>query len=236
LQRCSHRAHRAWTIDHHLRNTDRGLGWSGNKVVREQSDHDAKIRVWIEKDVRGRLAKSWRGSCSTVRCDSSSVTSWRRLSIAGSRSATRSTASLRTRVRPRAADLHPVLRVRGALREHPQHPARGFPGGNRRARDGNDRRRLGRAESRRVGLSLFDRRDRRWPGGRRTSRGVVASAASIRIARAAGFASGASCCLGGGARRAKYWRPAMRNPKGSPICGATRAHARSAPVRMSVAR
>ena len=89
-----------------------------------------------------RTPRSWRGSCSTARCESPSGSSSRRRWSAGRRSATRFTGGLRAGIRHRAPHLHAVLRLEGARRERPQHPARGLSARRRRARHGNHRRRV----------------------------------------------------------------------------------------------
>ena len=92
-------------------------------------------------------------------------------------------------LRPRAAHVHPVLRLQGARCQRAEHPARRLPAGNRRARHRHDRRGLARARSRRLRLALLDCRNRRraaratrgssWPARSGSSTRSRATAGSI---------------------------------------------------------
>ena len=81
--------------------------------------------------------------------------------------ATRSTRRSARRATTRATHVHPVLRLDGARRQRPQHPAGRLPARHRRARHRHHRRRLARARSRWLRLALLDRRDRRRAARRR---------------------------------------------------------------------
>ncbi len=106
-----------------------------------------------------RTPRSWRGSCSTApfalaeRFElEAPVDRWKQI-----RDEIHREVCERGYDR-RAPHLHPVLRIQGARRQRPEHPARGLPAGNRRARHRDDRRGLARARSRRLRLALLDRR------------------------------------------------------------------------------
>ena len=115
-----------------------------------------------------RTPRSWPGSCSTARVRlaerfelEAPLERWRQIRDEIHREVCERGYD------PRAPHVHPVLRLAGARRQRPQHPARRLPARRRRARDGHDRRGLARARPRRLRLPLLDRRDRRRPARRR---------------------------------------------------------------------
>ena len=76
-------------------------------------------------------------------------------------------AGLRGGLRRAPEHVHAVLRLGGAGREHPAHPARGLPAPGRRSGDGHHRRRPRRPRRRRLRLAVLDGGDRRRPARER---------------------------------------------------------------------